>query len=554
MPRTGSSCKVPKKNTTKHDSYKEEETEEIHEITSSTTELKKKIKKTPAGPIVNPKLVRSKKKKMQESALQYESSIPEENFCKLHDSKIEFICKEPSCHKELCGHCILVHKEHINDIASVSTLLRDFIETEETMVNQINPNCTKKMFEEITNYHSQNMKMTDNLGKELHSIIDNHTVELQKRITTIFTESTSIVENLSILKKQAPAILNEEAYTEEQIELIKSHLKFQNYAQNKVSLTPPLTFSLENISSDLQNSLQNNIVFHNKTCELETTVTNVPKILHWFEWGKKKLNIYDIVTNTTSSVELDITFKIPSFSRSIILPNGHIYLLGGEEPEYYSRREIFMYDSTANDGKLHAKCPMSFRKFDFTLCYLNGHIYVLCGKDSSSEVVNTCERYSIEENQWSSIASVNKKRYAASAVGFTNNRIYLFGGRSDYSNTMVHEIEEFRADQNEWVVLNIRNANLWVPVEVCACIQVSEEDILIFGGSDARIKDSQNSLVFKVTDNSFEKRGELKRPQVFVNAPFFYKNHVFALGNEYYMKQRNLHRYSLEKQEWSIIF
>lgn len=553
MGRTGSSCKLSKKGS-KQDHYKDEDLEDLPEITSSTTELKKKIKKPSRGAIVNPKLVRNKKKKLKSSESLNESSISEENVCKLHNSKIEFICKEPNCLRELCGHCILSHKEHINDIASVSGLLKDFIETEETMVNQINPYCTKKMFEEITNYHNQNMRTTDSLAKELYGLIDNQTNDLQRRINTIFADSTSMVENLSILKKQAPMILNEEVYSQEQVELIKSHLKFQNYAQNKISLTPPLTFSIDTIASDLQNSINNNIVFHTKKCDLETTTTGVPKILHWFEWGKKKLNIYDIVTNTTSSVELDITFKIPSFSRSIILPNGHIYLLGGEEPEYYSRREIFMYDSNANDGKLHSKAPMPFRKFDFTLCYLNGHIYVLCGKDSSSEVVNSCERYSLEDNQWSTIAPVHKKRYAASAVGFTNNRIYLFGGRSDYSNTMVHEIEEYRVDQNEWTILNIKNANFWVPVEVCACIQISEEEVLIFGGSDARIKDSQNSLVFRVTDNSFEKRGELKRPQVFVNTPFLYKNHVFALGNEYYMKQRNLHRFSLEKQEWSIIF
>jgi hypothetical protein len=38
---------------------------------------------------------------------------------------------------------------------------------------------------------------------------------------------------------------------------------------------------------------------------------------------------------------------------------------------------------------------------------------------------------------------VNKKRYAASAVGFSNNKIYLFGGRSDYNNFMISEIEEY---------------------------------------------------------------------------------------------------------------
>jgi len=178
----------------------------------------------------------------------------------------------------------------------------------------------------------------------------------------------------------------------------------------------------------------------------------------------------------------------------------------------------------------------------------------MCGKDSASEVVDTCEKYSVADNQWIMISSVKKKRYAASAVGFTNNKIYLFGGRSDFNNTMVSDIEEFNVELNEWNILNVKNFNLWNPVDVCACIQIKEDQILVFGGSDARIKDSNNSLIFNVRDYSFEKKGELKKPQVFVNAPFLYKNQIYSLGNEYYMKHRNLHRYSVEKEEWEIIF
>ena len=51
-------------------------------------------------------------------------------------------------------------------------------------------------------------------------------------------------------------------------------------------------------------------------------------------------------------------------------------------------------------------------------------------------------RYDVIENSWQLIAPVKKKRYAASAIGATNNKIYLFGGRSD-NNVMVMEIEEY---------------------------------------------------------------------------------------------------------------
>ena len=53
--------------------------------------------------------------------------------------------------------------------------------------------------------------------------------------------------------------------------------------------------------------------------------------------------------------ELQIPFKIPGFSRSIILPTSKIYLIGGEglnllqliilEPEYFSRKEVYCFNT-----------------------------------------------------------------------------------------------------------------------------------------------------------------------------------------------------------------
>ena len=254
-------------------------------------------------------------------------------------------------------------------------------------------------------------------------------------------------------------------------------------------------------------------------------------------------------------MDLDINFKIPSFSRSLVIPSGRIYLLGGEEPEYFSRKEVYMYDHALQDNKLYQKANMPHKKFDFTVCYLNGYIYVICGKDSSSDVMDTCEKYDVQNDQWHTIASANKKRYAASAVGALNGKIYLFGGRTDFHNQMVHEIEEYNVESNEWNIVTLRSgAMLWNPVEVCACIPIHPNKILIFGGSDVRIKDSNLSIVFDTSEYSIEKKGELRKPQVFVTGPFLYGRNVYAIGNEYYMKHRNLHRFNLDTEEWQIIF
>lgn len=158
------------------------------------------------------------------------------------------------------------------------------------------------------------------------------------------------------------------------------------------------------------------------------------------------MNVYDIIENITFEVDLDLPFRISKFSKSIILPTAKIFIIGGE---YFSRKEVFVYDHVLRDFKFIRKQPMTQEKYDFTLCHLKNFIYVFCGKNSISEVTNTCEKYNINQNSWQSIANVSKKRYAACAIGCANNRIYLFGGRSD-KNGLVVEIEEYIVTQNQW--------------------------------------------------------------------------------------------------------
>jgi len=102
-------------------------------------------------------------------------------------------------------------------------------------------------------------------------------------------------------------------------------------------------------------------------------------------------------------VDLDIKFQIPSFSRSITVPSSEIFLIGGEFPQYETRNEVFVYDPRTPDRKLTEKAHMPMKKFDFSLCYVRGHIYVMGGKIDPNTVVATCEKYNVRDNFWQSI-------------------------------------------------------------------------------------------------------------------------------------------------------
>lgn len=181
------------------------------------------------------------------------------------------------------------------------------------------------------------------------------------------------------------------------------------------------------------------------------------------------------------------------------------------------------------------------------------YIYTICGKGANQEVLDACDKYDIEADAWLPMASTNRKRYAASAtVAAEIEKIFLIGGRSEANNAMIEDIEEYSIRNDRWAVVKLRSE--FVPVEVCTSVQISMGKILIFGGSNAQNNDSHNSYLFKYEENKIEKIATLQKSHVFVSNPFLHGGHVYAIGNEYYIKSRNIHRFDINAMQWDIIF
>lgn len=95
------------------------------------------------------------------------------------------------------------------------------------------------------------------------------------------------------------------------------------------------------VESELDKILDDNVCFVQNGLQLNSTLPGVPKYLHWFEWEKRDLHLYDVTANSHRTIKLAIYFKIPPFSRSVMTPDGRIFLLGGEDPDHGPRKEVF---------------------------------------------------------------------------------------------------------------------------------------------------------------------------------------------------------------------
>ena len=78
-------------------------------------------------------------------------------------------------------------------------------------------------------------------------------------------------------------------------------------------------------------------------------------------------------------------------------PEGLIFLIGGEHKEKGARNNVYYNDikTIHKDRTLKEKSPLLKEKYDFTLCYTSGYIYLFCGKDKNGEILNCCEKYNL---------------------------------------------------------------------------------------------------------------------------------------------------------------
>lgn len=136
------------------------------------------------------------------------------------------------------------------------------------------------------------------------------------------------------------------------------------------------------LQTQLAHQLDRHISVFSNRINLNSTSEGIPKYLHWFEWEKKNLHLYDVVNYSHHLIKLIISFKIPVFSRSIMTPQGKIFLMGGEDGEG-AKKSVYSIDINQIESvrTLTLTSNMPSKKIDFSLAYIDNFIYVICGKD-----------------------------------------------------------------------------------------------------------------------------------------------------------------------------
>ena len=105
-----------------------------------------------------------------------------------------------------------------------------------------------------------------------------------------------------------------------------------------------------------------------------------------------------------------------------------------------------------------ARCYHGIALSDFT-------VYVIGGSDGSGNL-NNCEAYSITDNSWSTIASLNIARRLCTAQAMPNGQVYVFGGND--SSGELDTIECYDPVENQWTLMSVKLSVSIHPIRTCS--------------------------------------------------------------------------------------
>lgn len=277
--------------------------------------------------------------------------------CTKHTEPVKFICTAKNCGQELCSFCILEHQIHIHWIQTIDHVL----EEARRFYRRTDP---MGLADSVLSNQNANIRELDGLSSEVLAHFKDKLNTLRKEI---IEQDRRLIENVS--SKEYFLEQNKELMGK-RIPLERQHLQsLLNYLTSEQVAEPApvkvetscLLYKFSDLFDDCMKASRCGV-------HPNSTEHNVPKvayfsfqILHWFEWNKKRLHIYDILKNSSRIVDLEINFKVPSYSRSVLTPTGQIFLMGGEEPEMNTRDDVYMYDITLAEPNNNLHIRVSWR-------------------------------------------------------------------------------------------------------------------------------------------------------------------------------------------------
>ena len=273
------------------------------------------------------------------------------------------------------------------------------------------------------------------------------------------------------------------------------------------------------------------------------------KYLCFFQDNSKKFHYLDMISLENKEIkhkftekELLIDFKIPLYHRSIITPQGEIYLMGGIDPYHKNQAIGKTYYLDLKIPALIPRTSMLQARYSHSVACVSKYIFVVGGVfDINDGYLNNFEKYDVDFGEWIQLVPCNIKSMGSSLCNYKDKILYKFGGKMD-NNGFSNYIEKYDIYKNFWTFLSIdsMSKNCKLP-SFNNSYQINNFEILVFGGN---INDNQSRSCFLLKIKEYVKNDlpcyeekireikmEINAPGSFWVQPIMHENVLFNIQN-----------------------
>ncbi|MDR3679677.1 MAG: kelch repeat-containing protein [Flavipsychrobacter sp.] len=226
--------------------------------------------------------------------------------------------------------------------------------------------------------------------------------------------------------------------------------------------------------------------------------------------GYKKLCRYDIATNKIAQC-----INVPD-NCSVLQIGKRIFVSGGSNPVSNTLSE-FSEETQSLVGKL----PMNYARYYHTAIAVSDDQFMTIGGYNGGAFFSCCEEYSIRDNTWKMISSLNQARCSAAAALFDDSAyLYVIGGVGN--NNVIER-------------MNMKEKRVWERVALCVAAEVPLNDY------SAAFPISTDEIMLLVGSNKTDygiyniKAGTIKKHSQSLKPEYYYANGVCMIKRTAYI-------------------
>lgn len=161
-----------------------------------------------------------------------------------------------------------------------------------------------------------------------------------------------------------------------------------------------------------------------------------------------------------------------------------------------------MFDHTflleIDSMSLYPLAKMRHKRAAHSLVHIDGDLVVVGGLGQDCEILRSCERYSVDRDEWLALPDLNIPAMNPSVCVFSQEYLFKFGGKRS-EDELANTIERLHLGGDSWELIHLDTRSIpRLPSSSC-CFQVNRSTMIFLGGTfDSYSKKSRDIWVCSV--------------------------------------------------------